>query len=75
MAIKYVIIDNSYPVLFTGAMAHSDFKNHGFNITSAGFVDIGDPKNPCTYGKSMSLGLEPDKPQDDILIEIMLKRN
>jgi hypothetical protein len=73
MKIKYVVISEMFPILFSEAQKHSDFLAMG-NITSAGFVDIQDPKNPVTYGKSTSLKLKPD-PCDEILIEVMLKND
>jgi len=64
---KYIIIDNTYPILFTEAIAHSDFKDK--NITSAGFCNINanaekDEFEVACFGESISLGITA-KPKED----------
>jgi len=64
---KYVIIRNYHPVVFSEALVHADMVKIG-HPTSAGFVEIVDGKVNI-YGKSISLKLEPDKKMDQILLE------
>ena len=68
MKIKYVILDEAYPVIFGECNKHSDFKRAGLP-TSAGFCSIhAEPDNSPTaicpvklvvscWGKSESLGI------------------
>ena len=70
---KYVIINYTFPILFSEAHAHSDFMGIG-NITSAGMVTIYNDRTVHCYGKSISLKLEPDE-NDKRLIEYLLKVN
>jgi hypothetical protein len=70
---KYIILEQSIPILFPDHVNHSDFKKLG-NITSAGFVeiDIDDEKiNVRVYGESVTLKLKPMS-GDNILIKILL---
>jgi hypothetical protein len=66
---KYIMIDEVFPVIFSDGMKHSDFKKMG-NITSAGMVRILNDEINC-FGKSVSLKLEPTK-IDALIIKNML---
>jgi hypothetical protein len=71
--IKYVMIQDSSPILLSGAMQHSDFKH--LNPTSAGMVRLNyDEENnryiAFCYGESISLSMKPAK-TDDRMIELM----
>lgn len=65
MIFKYVMLVNREAILFSVALEHSKMQGLG-KITSAGFVDLAD--NFKTFGKSMSLDLEPD-PKDSRTIK------
>jgi hypothetical protein len=70
--IKYVISNNSCPILFPSALNHSDFQH--FHPTSAGMCCInkdGDKFKVDCFGESVSLKLKPAG-NDHIHIEIML---
>lgn len=59
---KYVMIDDCIPIIFSSAMQHSDFKH--LNPTSAGMVRIDRVEGECRftaqcYGKSVSLNMKP----------------
>lgn len=69
---KYVIINESYPIVFSPAQNHSDFKIMG-NITSAGFCSLGEDGRIIPYGKSMSLGISSD-PTDEILLSMLFRK-
>lgn len=68
--IKYIIIDNLFPIIFQGKFSHSNFKHFG-NITSAGFIS--ENFENC-YGYSQSLNLN-SKPDDIYVIKIFLGNN
>ena len=72
---KYVIVGDIQPILFSTMNKHSDFRCVG-NITSAGFCHITYDKLTHTfivsvYGDSVSLVLR-SKPEDATSIERML---
>lgn len=60
--IKYVMIDNCFPVIFQGKFEHAQMQNLG-KITSAGFISK--DQSSC-YGFSKSLGIGSN--EDDITI-------
>ena len=70
MKLKYVMIDESYPIIFTECHAHVDFKCVG-NITSAGFImfyaDEKGNQKCSVYGRSVSLNLESHKLDENII--------
>lgn len=77
---KYVIIDNCFPIIFSVAHAHKDFKNMGGVITSAGFCRIvtttlEGPSNPVVvvYGLSASLNLRPDRDNDERILNKLME--
>lgn len=73
MQIKYVMINEAFPVLFVTQM-HSDMKDLGGTITSAGFVRLAVRDGQLyveTYGASTSLGLRPGE-HDAEIIAMML---
>jgi len=83
MNVKYIIIDECFPVLFSYGITHSDvniFPRFGNGkITSAGFCSINscndfeDGKrtvNVTVWGESVSLGIK-SKPQDAEIIRKM----
>lgn len=69
MEAKYIIIDNTKPVIFSKAIEHIDEAN-GRNVTSAGFCKIN--SIACSvfvvaYGRSESLNID-SKPADGRII-------
>ncbi len=84
MKLKYVIVDDCYPILFGEYYQHSVFKNRG-TITSAGFCSIKEVETPSdrmdittvtmtevsVWGESISLGVKSDPEHDKRLLERM----
>ena len=73
--LKYVMIDDIVPVLFSEMQQHSDFLHVG-KITSAGFcyIDYDEKSNQykvTVHGESISLKIR-SKPEDVRLIELIL---
>lgn len=68
---KYVIIDEVFPIIFSDGMNHNDFKYHG-KITSAGRICFTDNKVFC-FGESTSLKLKPAE-TDELRINTMLEK-
>ena len=76
--IKYIILENLKPIIFSHFQQHKDFRFLG-NITSAGFVDITKTQDECgntisiarAYGKSISLNLSPVE-SDHIKLTMLL---
>lgn len=73
---KYIIIDESFPVVFSDATKHSDLLPLG-NITSAGFCSFsvnekGDVR-ASTWGESVSLGVK-SKEGDLFFLEALFRR-
>ena len=74
--LKYVIDRNGFPILFTEAMQHSDFKH--FGPISAGFYKLIPTKDEqgnlyteaVAYGESLSLKMK-SQVGDDKLIEFV----
>lgn len=66
--IKYIMINNAFPILFPECISHTSIKVDG-RITSAGFVKS--DLSEC-YGKSIGLKLKSD-PDDIKLIRMLLK--
>lgn len=68
---KYIIFDNSFPVIFQEGIGHNEIKVKGMSPTSAGFISVipkVKEKTPNTvggyfdirvFGESISLGLKP----------------
>ena len=58
--LKYVILDDQFPVVFDGCFKHSSFSNaQRMKATSAGFCQIDwENKAVHVYGESISLGLK-----------------
>lgn len=58
---KYVIIDDCFPIIFSNAHKHSDFRSvKGKVATSAGFFQIDfENKTVVVFGESTSLKLKP----------------
>ena len=74
--IKYVIIDDCFPVVFSAAIPHKDVAiglcSHG-PVTSAGFLtDQGD--HISAHGESVSLDIK-SKPGDSRILTRFLKGN
>jgi hypothetical protein len=82
---KYVMIGNILPILFTEAMNHSDFKCNG-DITSAGMCSIDSrlkydkdagkyfvEKIVHCYGESISLNLKPAEKDAERIKQFLLK--
>ena len=71
---KYVILDECIPIIFSGKMKHSDFKNIGnHKCTSAGFMlayvnDNTDKIEISVWGVSTSLNLV-SKEKDSIILK------
>lgn len=69
---KYVILNHCFPILFSEANQHSEFKGMKLGEpTSAGFCMIsgsGDQLTVSTFGDSFSLKMKP-APGDDVLIK------
>ena len=70
--IKYVMIEECTPVIFTDPISHKDLKGHG-EITSAGFLHF-ESGELHVYGESLSLKMGPG-PRDKELIEAFLARS
>jgi hypothetical protein len=75
---KYIVIDREKVAVFSDLFTHSEFKPMG-NITSAGFVVIGEDHGKCDttctiWGESVSLGVKSDQELDEKLINRMLTR-
>ncbi len=72
---KYVIINESVPMLFPDYKDHAEFRHFG-NITSAGFVRFYKNGNgeirSNTYGKSLSLRIGQDT-MDSVLIDMLIR--
>jgi len=75
MEVKYVVLDELYPIVFCGALQHKDMADKR-RITSAGFCKIsidkatGEIETFC-YGKSVSLNITP-KENDNVLIKLLI---
>ena len=67
---KYIIVDNIFPILFTEATSHNEFKR--LNITSAGFFTIDSFGLISIFGNSASLNIN-SKKEDLSCISLMLK--
>lgn len=70
--VKYVMIDEIWPVLFSGAIEHRRMEGLG-RITSAGFVAIEGDQVRC-YGESVSLEMGVG-PEDVEIITAFLRRS
>jgi len=68
---KYIVISELYPILFPSAMSHDSFYQ-GWNITSAGFVNITDGVPHC-FGESTMLKIKSNPELDEMLIRILLR--
>lgn len=78
MKTKYIIIDGSYPVVFSDALTHSDVAR-GFKVTSAGYVNIKSNLDTniidtTPYGESESLKLKPAE-EDEFILNKLLNKN
>lgn len=62
---KYIILDDCFPVLFTGAQEHGNVKA-GRKVTSAGFWKVINGK-VSTYGNSLSLKMSPGEFDAEII--------
>jgi hypothetical protein len=57
--LKYIMIDEKYPIIFTTSQTHDQFRNFR-NITSAGFCQIWQDKKGIkvrAWGKSITLNI------------------
>jgi len=74
--IKYVIIDQTFPVLFASGLPHTNFKC--WNVTSAGFIKfyLNDKKeiDLVAHGHSEGLGSQ-SAPEDSEKIKLILNLN
>lgn len=74
MTLKYIMINESIPIIFPETMPHESIKvEHGL-ITSAGFIQLYERDNAIqakVYGRSHGLRLD-SHPEDTVFIEIML---
>lgn len=80
---KYVIMSSpvhgEFPIIFPSSIKHSmivkSIKSEypGISCTSAGFVDIVSNDISC-YGSSTSLKIK-SRPEDDIIIKVILRKN
>ncbi len=71
---KYVMIRECLPIVFTEAIQHDTFRSLG--VTSAGFCDITwDEQGQYVqaYGESVSLRLKPAPGDTKILTQFMIK--
>lgn len=74
MKLKYIMVDELFPVLFPDAITHKHAAL-GLKVTSAGFCDIDKFNGEWevdVWGKSVSLGDLKSKPEDAIWIKKML---
>lgn len=78
MDVKYIIVDEAYPIIFSPAMKHSDFLEMypREKITSAAFCSLRVNRTEIlrirTYGRSVSLD-RGQNPNDRMLLELLLK--
>jgi len=73
MGLKYVMIDDGIPIVFSDALVHADVAS-GFSksmITGAGFVGKDADGSFYAYGESLSLGIK-SKPTDTKVIKRVL---
>ena len=74
MKIKYIIVDNTHPILLSGVMNHSDFSE--FNITSAGFCSINEQDDGFievnVFGSSTSLNMDSHAEDANIIALLFL---
>jgi len=73
---KYVILDEFMPVLFSSAILHSRMNNLDDNcrVTSAGFVKVvrtSEGFEVTCYGESQSLGLGPGPNDADLIRQLL----
>ena len=66
LEMKYIIVDNIYPIIFPTHMNHIDIASN-YNVTSAGFID----RVGKIYGYSDSFNLN-SKPNDQKIKDIIL---
>lgn len=77
MDCKYVMFDGCMPVIFPGSLAHSHAElthalaNRNGPVTSAGFLRLGSDGKVSVYGRSISLGINSD-PEDANIINRLL---
>lgn len=72
---KYIVVRDGFhmfAILFPDDLIHSQIVPRGFQVHSAGFVEIdfaaGEGYTIRCYGRSTSLGVEPDPEQDAFFI-------
>lgn len=65
---KYIIIDNSFPIIFDCRLQHKDVASN-LNVTSAGFLDR---EGNCSGG-SDSLGIDSNPVNDSKIINLFLR--
>jgi hypothetical protein len=64
---KYIMIDDAFPVVFHDALVHAEVARGLGRPTSAGFVS-GDGEVFVAYGKSISLDNLPSKDDDSRIL-------
>ena len=70
--LKYIIIDSSFPIVFTECLTHKDLIKH-LVPTSAGFCSRSDIDNKWTcYGESISLDLKSKGEEDAALLNLFI---
>ena len=69
MKLKYILTKNNGPIFFSTLINHSEMASKFGPATSAGFcqIDNFNGKVEC-YGKSVSLGIESDKNDAEIIM-------
>lgn len=70
---KYLILDDCFPVLFTGALKHDKISTAGRKVTSAGFFEINDGK-VRTFGESVSLMMRPGEFDAQLIQKMLFSR-
>jgi hypothetical protein len=77
MKLKYVMVDDSCPILFGEYFKHSDFSNIGNKITSAGFCNVREvdgEMDVSVWGESVSLKIK-SIPDDACFIKMMFNKS
>ncbi len=71
---KYVVIGNTYMILFSALLTHKEMKVLG-NITSAGFVSRSNSTKCgfCVSGRSETLNLGPAE-DDQLLLDLLIRQ-
>lgn len=83
MRMKYIVIDNNFPFIFSDLLIHSEFAESaihhmmsniavkGYQVTSAGFVMNDPDRGLRCFGKSISLGVKSSDDDSKLLTSLL----